>query len=459
MNNSISSDIFRAYDIRGIVGHGIDDRVIALLGKAIGSEALDQGITTLVIGYDARLTSSEYHRVLVEAVLGTGCHVTDIGMVPTPLLYFATHTLKADSGIMITGSHNPADYNGLKIVFHKQSLSDTQIARFRQRIEDLHFHEGCGQSTYINVIPAYLERIHRDLRLFEPAKVVIDAGNGVAGLVAPALFRTFGFEVVELYCEPDGHFPNHHPDPTVAANRVDLTERVLAEKADLGIALDGDGDRACLVTSTGRVLDADKLLMSFVLDILPAHPDAPVVFDVKTSFHLPRLVKAHGGVPVQCKSGHSFVKKKMTETSALLGGEYSAHLFFRHRWYGFDDGLYCAARFIELMQKYGASADSLLDLLPASVSTPELGIEVDEDEKFALMARLADNLDFDGASISTLDGIRADFDYGWGLIRASNTTPRLVLRFEADTDEHLEAIKTRFRTELCRLAPGLALPF
>lgn len=456
---SISAQIFRAYDIRGVVGKGLDEASVMLIGQAIGSEALDAGQTTLITGADARLSSPSLAKALQAGILASGCNVVDLGIVPTPLLYFATHTLTTGSGAMLTGSHNPRDYNGIKIVLNRRALADNQITRLRERIITNALQSGTGIRTEHDILSDYIARITGSIRLQRPCKVVIDCGNGVAGLVAPALFEALGCTVVPLFCEMDGNFPNHHPDPTCAENLEDLIATVRKEGADLGIAFDGDGDRVGLVTGTGNIIDADHMLLAFVMDILPETPGASVVFDVKSSHHLARVVKANRGIAVMCKSGHSFVKKTLHETDALLGGEFSAHIFFKHRWYGFDDGMYTAARFLELMDKYALSAQQWLDKMPQSFSTPELFITVAEDDKFALMDKLCTELRFDGASINLLDGLRADFPTGWGLIRASNTTPRLVLRFEADSAADLAAIEARFRAELLRLAPELKLPF
>lgn len=454
-----TADIFRAYDIRGIVGQGLDAQGVYWIGRAIAAEALAIGERTILLGRDARLSSPQLAEALKSGLLASGCNVIDLGVVPTPLLYFATHTLASGSGVMLTGSHNPRDYNGIKIVLQRRALADNRIARLRERIENNELVEGAGSLTRHDIVPAYVRRIADDIRLTRRFKVVVDAGNGVGGLVAPALFAALGCEVVPLYCEPDGNFPHHHPDPTREKNVHDLQAAVLAHKADLGIGLDGDADRVGLVTGSGRILNADHLLLAFAMDILPDNPDGRVVFDVKSSHHLGRIVTALGGVPVMCKSGHSFVKQKMIETDGLLGGEFSAHIFFKHRWYGFDDGIYAAARFLELMARYDASADDLLDRMPQSCSTPELFIAVAEEDKFALMEQIRQTLGFADAHVSLLDGVRADFSNGWGLIRASNTTPNLVLRFEADNPAALLAIQQQFRAALLPLLPGAELPF
>lgn len=455
----IAANIFRAYDIRGIVGQGLDADSVRAIGQAVGSEVLDLGEDSLLVACDARLSSPALVTALVDGILEAGCNVVNLGVVPTPLLYFATHTLPQTCGVMLTGSHNPRDYNGIKVVLQRKALSVQRITRLRERIVDGELREGSGSCSTHDIVPAYLARVTSDLHYSQRFRVIIDAGNGVTGLVAPQLFRALDCEVEMLFCEPDGNFPNHHPDPTRAENLVQLRAAMQQQHYDLGIAFDGDGDRVILVTSDGQVIDADHMLLAFAMDILAEEPGAAVVFDVKSSYHLAHVISACGGIPVMCKSGHSFVKQQVLETDAALGGEYSAHIFFRHRWYGFDDGLYVAARFLELMDKYQATAQTLLERMPPSFSTPELFLPVSEDEKFELMAQLEKALRFPGASLNHLDGIRADFQQGWGLIRASNTTPNLVLRFEADDAAALQQIQQHFRNALTRLLPHHPLPF
>lgn len=455
----ISPGIFRAYDIRGIVGQGLDAHSVRLIGQAIGSEARDVGQETLVTGADSRLSSPELSRALQDGILASGCNVIDVGIVPTPLLYFATHTLATPSGVMLTGSHNPRDYNGIKIVLKQRPLADNQITRLYDRIVGNELRKGKGKRTTHDIVPDYLKRVVAGVTLGRRFRVALDCGNGVTGLVAPQLFEQLGCEVLQLYCEPDGNFPNHHPDPTRAENLRDLQKMVYEKGCDIGIALDGDGDRLGIVTGDGKVVDADHLLLAFAMDILTDNAGARIVYDVKSSHHLARVISAFGGSGVMCKSGHSFVKQKLQETDALLGGEFSAHIFFKHRWYGFDDGMYAAARFLELMDKYQSSAQDILERLPESFSTPELFIPVAEQNKFAVMAKLVEELRFDSGNLNYLDGIRADFAHGWGLVRASNTTPNLVLRFEADSPEDLAAIQADFRTRLSAILPDSKLPF
>ncbi len=455
----ISPGIFRAYDIRGIVGQGLDAHTVKLIGQAIGSEARDMGQQTLITGADARLSSPELSEALQAGILASGCNVIDIGVVATPLLYFATHTLSSPSGVMLTGSHNPRDYNGIKIVLKQRALADNQITRLYDRIVGNELTKGKGRRATHNILPAYLERVAAGIQLNRRFRVAIDCGNGVTGFVAPQLFEKLGCEVLRLYCDVDGNFPNHHPDPTRAENLRDLQKLVFEKGCDIGIAFDGDGDRLGIITGDGNIVDADHMLLAFAMDVLVDNPGARIVYDVKSSHHLAHVISAFEGSGVMCKSGHSYVKQKLHETDALLGGEFSAHIFFKHRWYGFDDGMYAAARFLELMDKYQASAQDLLERMPESFSTPELFIAVPEAEKFAVMERLVEELRFDSGNMNYLDGIRADFAHGWGLVRASNTTPNLVLRFEADSPADLKAIQDDFRSRLSVVLPGIALPF
>jgi len=456
---TIQDDIFRAYDIRGIVGEGLNAEVMYLLGKAIGSEALDIGENCLLLGSDARLSSPEFAEQMKSGIRATGCDVIDLGQIPTPLLYFATHYLDVHSGVMITGSHNPKNYNGVKIVFKHESLSDTQITIFKERIRSNTLHNGKGVLKKFDIKDAYLHHILNDISLTRSWKLVIDSGNAITANVAPELFMNLGCSISTLFCDIDGSFPNHHPDPTIAENLKDLIAQVKTDKADLGIAFDGDGDRVVLVSASGKIIDADKLLMAFVKDILPTNKKATVVYDVKSSQHLHTLIKGLGGKPLMCKSGHSYVKKAMSKSGALVGGEYSAHIFFRHRWFGFDDGIYAAVRFLELMDKNNISADKILSTLPESRSTPEIFIAVPEDEKFNLIKILAQNFCIAGAEINELDGLRVSFDFGWGIIRASNTTPNLMLRFEADNLQNLQAITALFMQEITRILPQLSISF
>ena len=463
---TLSADIFRAYDIRGIAGQDLTADNTRLIGRAIGELALSSGRHRLLFGRDGRLSSPALGEALQDGIRDAGVTVMDLGRVPTPLVYFATHTTQDDSGVILTASHNPADYNGIKIVIGRRSLTPGQITGLYERSRALLLSAGRetpvptrGGRHCLDIAPDYRRDIGTRLSLARPLHVVVDCGNAVAGEVAPGLFEALGCRVERLFCDVDGHFPNHHPDPTINSNLTVLRSRVIECGADLGVALDGDGDRVVMVSESGRIVDTDRLLMLLVRDILPRHPGANVVFDVKCSSLLRQVIQEAGGHPVLCRSGHSFMKVCMAESRAVLGAEFSAHVFIAENWFGHDDGLFVAARFMELLGRDGRTVDELLDSLPASVSTGELRMAVDEQDKFPLMARIADHADFPEATINHLDGVRAEFENGWGLIRASNTTPALLLRFEADSRSALHQIQGRFRELLQRTDRGLRVPF
>ncbi|WP_203299475.1 phosphomannomutase/phosphoglucomutase [Marinobacter sediminum] len=456
---ALSPDIFRAYDIRGIVGETLSADAVQLIGQAIGSEAVERGIGALCIGYDGRHSSPELANALARGVMATGCDVIHVGAVPTPVLYFATQELQTGSGVMVTGSHNPANYNGLKIMLGGETLSGDAIQKLYQRTQTADFASGQGGQSSEDVRRAYLDRIVGDIAVAAPLKVVVDAGNGIAGELAPMLVEELGCEVVPLYCEVDGDFPNHHPDPGKPENLVDLIARVKEEKADIGLAFDGDGDRLGVVTNTGKIIWPDRLLMLFARDVVSRNPGADVLYDVKCSRRVAGVISEAGGRPIMWKTGHSLMKAKMKETGAQLAGEMSGHIFFGERWYGFDDGLYAAARLLEILGIEDRHSDEVFADFPEDVSTPELNVEVTESSKFGIMERLAQDGQFGDGNISTIDGIRVDYADGWGLCRASNTTPVLVLRFEAETDEGLERIKGIFREQLQKAAPDIAADF
>ncbi|HEY3700162.1 MAG TPA: phosphomannomutase/phosphoglucomutase, partial [Spongiibacteraceae bacterium] len=385
--------------------------------------------------------------------------VIDIGLTPTPLMYFATHHLSAQSGVMVTGSHNAAEYNGLKIVLGGKTLSGRAIQALRQRIQERRFSKGKGGYRVEHIADRYIDYIINDVAIAQPLKIVIDAGNGVTGTIAPRLFEQLGCEVIPLYCNIDPTFPHHDPDPSVAANLRDLVQLVRETGADLGIAFDGDGDRVGIVTGSGAIVAADRLLMVLAQDVVARNPGADVLFDVKCTRSLNNVISSYGGRPIMWKSGHSFMKEKMAETGALLGGEFSGHIFFNERWFGFDDGMYAAARLIEILSTSDPNLDAQLSTLPATVSTPELKIEATEQAKFDLIERLLANGKFGEGKLTTLDGVRVDFPDGWGLVRASNTTPALTLRFEADNEAALARIQTLFKDQLGAIDPRLSFGF
>jgi phosphomannomutase/phosphoglucomutase len=455
----VDASIFRAYDIRGVVNHTLTEEVVKLIGRAIGSEALQRGRQTVIVGRDGRLSGPALSRALIEGLRETGCEVKDIGCVPTPVLYFATHYLDTQTGVIVTGSHNPPDYNGLKIVIDGETLSGESIQQLRERIEADNFISGKGGVESINVVPDYIERIRGDVTIARPLKVVVDCGNGVAGNVIPQLLSEIGCKVTELYCDVDGNFPNHHPDPSKPENLKDLMRVVKQVKADVGLALDGDGDRLGVITTEGNIVWPDRVLMLFAADVLDRNPGGQIIYDVKCSRFLDTIIRDHGGAPLMWKTGHSFIKTKMKQTGALLAGEMSGHIFFKERWYGFDDGLYTAARLLEVLAKDDRPASRIFDSLPDSVNTPEINIGMQEGEPRRFMERLLASAHLEGARVSTIDGLRADFDDGWGLVRASNTTPVLVLRFEADNDAALARIMAEFRRVMLQVEPALSLPF
>lgn len=458
---TLPAEIFRAYDIRGVVGRTLTAEYAYWLGRAIGSESIDAGQAQVAVARDGRLSGPELMAQLIQGLVDSGCQVSDLGMVPTPVLYFATHTTAATSGVMLTGSHNPPDYNGLKIVIDGQTLSGERISALRERLEYNTLHQGSGSCDTLDILDSYCNRITGDVLLARPLKVVIDCGNGVGSVVAERLLAQLGCEVTALYCDVDGSFPNHHPDPSKDENLRDLQMIVKQQQADLGIAFDGDADRLGVVSANGEIICPDRLLMLFADDIVTRNPGTDIVFDVKCTRQLPQLISRLGGRPVMWKSGHSLIKAKMRETQALLGGEMTGHIFFEERWYGFDDGLYSAARLLELLSMLTTEQQQiseLFDRYPAGVTTPELHVNVGEQRKFALIEALAQSADWgEHAKITDIDGIRVDYPDGWGLIRASNTTPVLVLRFEADNQAGVQRIRQLFRSQLALAAPDLEL--
>lgn len=465
VETALDPGIFRAYDIRGVVGRELTPQVAAWIGQAIGNVMDEKGLTDIVVGRDGRLSGPELIGGLVEGLRKAGRNVIDIGMVPTPVVYFAAYHLRAGSGVAVTGSHNPPDYNGFKIVVGGETLSGDTIQDLYERIAEgrLLAAASVGSLTQQAVDQDYIGRIVDDVQMERSLKVVVDAGNGVAGDIAPRLLEAIGAEVIPLYCEVDGSFPNHHPDPSEPHNLEDLVQMVKRFDADLGLAFDGDGDRLGVVTKEGRIVFPDRLLMLFAADVLQRNPGAMVIYDVKCTGKLSDYVLRHGGSPLMWKTGHSLIKAKMRETEAELAGEMSGHFFFRERWYGFDDGLYSAARLLEILAGRMETASEVLDELPDALATPEIKVPVEGNvhELVARFARAAQREDspFAGARLTTIDGLRADWNDGWGLLRASNTTPVLVLRFEADNEAALARIKDLYREQLRGLLPDATLDF
>ncbi|MDQ3288850.1 MAG: phosphomannomutase/phosphoglucomutase [Pseudomonadota bacterium] len=458
---AIDRGIFRAYDIRGVVGESLDASVADLIGQSIGSLMHEQGLTDIVVGRDGRLSGPSLVEGLIAGLRRAGRNVTDIGLAPTPLVYFGAYHLRAGSCVSVTGSHNPPDYNGFKIVIGGETLSGDAITDLYARMGDNRMHTSAEQGTLQSrdINEDYVQRVSGDVQIDRPLKVVVDAGNGVAGELGPRVLAAVGAEVIPLYCEIDGTFPNHHPDPSEPHNLVDLIEMVERLDADLGVAFDGDGDRLGVVTREGRNIFPDRLLMLFAADVLERNPGAMIIYDVKCTGRLPGHILRHGGSPLMWKTGHSLIKAKMRETDAELAGEMSGHFFFKERWYGFDDGIYAAARLLEILAASAQSVGEQLDALPDGIVTPEIKVDAPEGNPHAFVERFVAAAQFEGARLSTIDGLRVDWPDGWGLVRASNTTPVLVMRFDADSREALARIQSDFREQLLALMPELKLPF
>jgi len=457
---TIDPSILRAYDIRGVVGETLTPEVMRSLGQALGSEAADQDQPTVVVGYDGRQSSPELAEALIAGLQRAGRDVIDIGAVATPVLYFATHHLKTGAGVMVTGSHNPPAYNGLKMIIGGETLSGNAVQALGGRLEAGNLVAGEGRREAHDVSAAYRQALTSGVTIKGSPRVAIDCGNGIAGAIAPALFRELGCEVWELFCEVDGAFSNHHPDPAVADNLESLIAAVKSSEADLGIAFDGDGDRLGVVDDTGKIIWADRQLMLFARDVLASHPGSDVVFDVKCTNRLPEVIMDSAGIPVMWKTGHSMIKAKLAETNAPLGGEMSGHFFFNDRWYGFDDALYAGARLLEILGGEQRPASAVFADLPEGLATPELRVDLQEGEPPAIIDALIAGSETLGATrIATIDGLRVDFPDGWGLVRSSNTQPCLVMRFEGDDEAALERIQGLMRERLAAIRPGIRLPF
>lgn len=457
--SKVPASIFKAYDIRGIVGDTLTPAIACDIGRAIGSEAYERGQQSIVVARDGRLSGPRIIENLIKGLRETGRDVIDIGMVPTPVLYFATQHLNTGSGIMVTGSHNPPDYNGFKMVLGNETLSGDAIQGLRQRIEARNFLTGDGGLESVDVVNDYMERITSDINLARPMKVILDCGNGVGGAVAPRLLQALGCELTELYCEVDGNFPNHHPDPSQPENLEDLIKAVKEQGADVGLALDGDGDRLGVVDAEGNVIWADRQMMLYAKDVLSRNAGAMIIYDIKCTNNLATVIQDAGGTPLMWKTGHSFIKAKLAETGALLAGEMSGHIFFKERWYGFDDALYTAGRLLEILAADKRSTTEIFAALPSAISTPELKADTAEGGQFKFIEKFVEQASFDGAVLTTIDGLRADFEDGWGLVRASNTTPCLVIRFEAKTPQALKRIQEDFRQIMLAVDPNIKLPF
>lgn len=459
----IDPSIFKAYDIRGIVGRTLTVEVARHIGLSFGSAAHELGERTVVVGRDGRLSGPDLLGGLVEGLRAAGLDVIDIGMVATPMVYFGTNIeidgRSATSGIMVTGSHNPPDYNGFKMVLAGKAIYGEQIQALRQRIEAGNYTKGGGSYKLVDIRQQYLDRIIGDIKLARPMKVALDAGNGVAGAFVGDLFRGLGCEVTELFCDVDGNFPNHHPDPAHVENLQDLMKALRETDCEIGLAFDGDGDRLGVVTKDGQVIFPDRQLMLFAEEILSRNPGAQVIYDVKCTGKLAPWIREHGGEPLMWKTGHSLVKAKLKETGAPIAGEMSGHVFFKDRWYGFDDGLYTGARLLEILSRH-ADSSAVLNALPNANNTPELQLKCAEGEPFTLLDKIRANARFDGArEVITIDGVRVEYPDGFGLARPSNTTPVVVMRFEADNDAALARIQAEFKRVILAEKPDAQLPF
>lgn len=453
------TSIFKAYDIRGIVDQTLTKDTVFQIGQAIGTENRRRGVSKIVVARDGRLSGPTLLKSLIEGLTASGTEVINIGAVPTGVLYFATHHLNTGSGVMLTGSHNPPNYNGLKIVLNGETLSGDSIQHLYKLIKSQDLETGEGNVQEIDISDDYIDQISSDVQLENSLKVVIDCGNGIAGNIAPEVLEEIGCDIIPLHCEVDGKFPNHHPDPSVPDNLQDLITTVKSLDADIGVAFDGDGDRLGVVTKKGEIIYPDRLLMLFAKDVLTRVPGSSVIFDVKCTGHLAKSIVKSGGMPIMWKTGHSFMKAKLKETQAALAGEMSGHFFFSERWFGFDDGIYAAARLLEILDQENRDPQEVFDELPKGVSTPELKAEMNEGEHYAFMEKFQKSCEFKDAKITSIDGIRADFSDGWGLVRCSNTTPCLVIRFDADNEAALERIKQQFKQQIQAVDKTIKLPF
>ena len=452
--------IFKAYDIRGIVDDTLTQEITFKIGQAVGSDVIANGGDTIVIGRDGRLSGPMLAKTLAEGLQAAGVNVIDIGVAPSPVVYYSSYSKGVPSCIAITGSHNPPDYNGFKMVVDGTTLSAERIQALKQRILDDNFTQGSGSYTNEEIIDDYIARIVEDVKPARKMKIVIDSGNGVAGASAPQVFKQLGCDVVELFSEVDGTFPNHHPDPSQIENLQDLISAVREHDAEIGLAFDGDGDRLGIITPNGEIVWPDRQMILFARDILSRNPGSEIIYDVKCSRNLPAEIEKAGGKATMWRTGHSFIKAKLKETGATIAGEMSGHIFFKERWFGFDDGVYAGARLIELLSKMSGTPQEIFDALPNSINTPELRIDFAEGEHYVFMDKLKESATFDEtAQVSKIDGLRVDYNDGFGLIRPSNTTPILVLRFEGDDEAALERIQNDFRAAIKQVDENITTPF
>ena len=449
----LNDNIFRANDIRGIAFEDLTQEVVYALGRALGSESLNRKENDFIIGRDGRVSSPQLFEWLSEGVTSTGCNVVDIGIVPSPVFYHATFNLKSSSGVVITGSHNPSNYNGFKILFDTHSTSSEEIQSIKKRIKEKEFYTGKGSMQSIDIVESYIQEVTNNIRLKRPLNISIDCGNGAASIVAEKVYKRLGCEVKGLFCDLDGTFPNHHPDPSRPENVQELIKSVKENNSEIGLAFDGDADRLGVISPSGEMIFPDMQMILFSQDILMENPNSKIVFDVKCSKLLEQAILDSNGTPLMSKTGHTFIKTMIREEQAILGGEMSGHIFFNDRWPGFDDGVYAGARMLEILSN--TEDEDIFKTLPKSVSTPEINIETTDEDKFSIIEEFKRLSNFIDCKIIDIDGIRVEFNNGWGLLRASNTSPVLVLRFEADSLETLESIKSRFKDTLNKIEPSL----
>ena len=455
----VNSEIFRAYDIRGIVDEALTEEGIFKIGKAIGTYILSEGRSSILTARDGRISGPRLLNQFQKGVMSSGCNVVDIGMVPTPLLYFSTFKTNISDGVVLTGSHNPKNYNGLKIVINKRSMTSEKIEKIKSMIEEEVFMDGKGKLTSLDVKEDYLKELKEKIKINSKMKVCLDCGNGVGGVIAPQTFKLLGLEVIELYSEVDGNFPNHHPDPSNPKNLEDLKKKVLETNSDLGIALDGDGDRVGLIDNKGNIIFPDTYMMLLAEDLLRKKSKGSIVFDVKCSTNLEKVIKNFNGTPIMSRTGHSYIKSKIIETNALLGGEMSGHIFFNDDWYGFDDAIYSALRMIEVLSRNKLTSHEVFNSYPKHFSTPEINLKISEEDKFEIIDELKTLIDSSLYKLIDIDGIRLENENSWGLVRASNTSPNLVLRFEGKTESDLLEIKNYFKEILSKIEIDLQLDF
>ena len=448
----LNDNIFRANDIRGIAYEDLTQEVVFALGQALGSESIKRNQNSFIIGRDGRISSPQLYAWLSDGVLSTGCNVIDIGIVPSPVFYHSTFNLNSSSGVVITGSHNPADYNGFKILFENRSTSSEEIQAIKQKIIEKDFISGKGKIHSTDIVESYINAIKNDVNLLHSLNISIDCGNGAAGVVAERVYKSLGCQVEGLFCDLDGKFPNHHPDPSRPENVIDLIQSVKENNSDIGLAFDGDADRLGVISPSGEMIFPDMQMILFSEHILKKNPDSKIVFDVKCSKLLEEAILKLNGTPIMSKTGHTFIKSMIRENGAILGGEMSGHIFFNDRWPGFDDGVYAGARMLEILSH---SEEDIFDALPKLISTPEINLATSDEEKFRIIDEFKKMSSFENAKIIDIDGIRVEFDSGWGLLRASNTSPVLVLRFEANSSNELTNIKNRFKDTLHKIDPSL----